>query len=207
MTPDIDEWKKEYGRIYRIVIGPYECIYRRLTAAEYMDIVDASLSDCALDDAIVRGALLYPQLDPGATYTRVYSQLSSCIVEASMLGEAGEWQRHIDMRKAAITPRRGPGNALVTDDPIMGLILHIIGAFPSYRPEDLLHLPIEDILDRVAWADVMLGNVDKPEAPRNMPMGLSGPERQQYLDDVASKMATAGAAALREEMRNAKAKS
>lgn len=199
---DIDNWRMEYGRLYRVSIGPYECIYRRLTAAEYIQIVDASLSDCALDDAIVRGALLCPQLDPDTTYTGVYSQLSSYIVQSSMLGEASEWQGHIDMRKAAITPRRGPDNALVTDDPIMGLILHIIGAFPSYRPEDLLRLPIEDILDRVAWADVVLGNTDKP-APMNMPAGLSGTERQQHLEGIA---AQTSAVALREEMRNAKAR-
>jgi len=169
---DILEWKDKYRSVYRVVILDHECYYRKLRIIEYVRIEGASLTDLQYEEAVVRGVLLYPGFDTlYGSYAGVISTLSTCILRSSCLELSAEdlkeevpladaWARGIDEEKRKILPRTDPvSGQLVIDKPIIPLILNIIQVIPSYRPEELLMMTMDQILERVAWAQYMTGDI------------------------------------------------
>jgi len=200
----ISEWKSIWGPIWRITISGYEFIYRRLTISEHRVMHSASLNDCEFEDAVVREALLYPE-DLGDLPAMIPTVLAGHILDASMLGaDSDSWSVYLNSRKDSLTSRRVDGSReLVIDDPIIPLVVQICQVFPAYKPDELLKLPVSDLLDRLAWAELAMGNLKERKEPSSVPPGLSGGERQQYLEGAS---ADASKAALEEEMRRAKPK-
>jgi len=204
-SDQIHEWKSKY-RIWKVVIGDQDYVYRQISAGEYISITNASRDDCEFEDSIIREALLYPTIDMDSSPTRLITDLAGCIVKSNMLDDTTRWQTYVDGVKDRIRPR-SEGGRLVTSDPLIGIIVQIISAFPAYKPEELMELPIEKLLDRLAWSELALGNIPHPQRNSNIPMGLSPQDRQKYLEGQS---AQASSAALQEEMRkraNAKSRS
>jgi hypothetical protein len=224
---DVHTWKIQYGELYKVCIGEYEFIYRRLTIAEHRRIVATSQGDCELEDNIVREVLLYPDYQDIAddSPAMVLTVLSGHILESSLLGArvrkydprnppaangqdiSTKWEEYLEGRRKELTPRKDKATGRpIVDDPIMPLIIGITNAFESYKPEELMELPMHDLLDRVAWAELKVGALQGDsgrQSPRSMPQGLSGPQRQSHLEDMS---VAASNRALQEEMRKARAR-
>lgn len=192
--PDIDRWKSMYRRIWKVVIGGQSYIYRELNAGEYLGLVGASHSDCEFEEGIIGEALLYPDLDLDTSPARLVTDIANHILTSNMFDDSDRWIAHVNSVKDRIRPRKAPGGKLITDDPIMGMVVQITSAFPAYRPEDVLAMSMEDILDRLAWSELALGDAGPP----NVPDGMNPMEKES---------ATASTNALYEEMRKHNAKS
>ena len=210
-TSDIEKWKTEWGAIYRVMMGPYVFIYRRLTIQEHRTIYSASLIDCEFEDNVIGEALLYSDADIQELPAVVPTALAAHILESSLLGTriteenptgdiSPQWQIHIDMKKRTVTPRRDESTReLVVEDPIAPMIVQVMQAFPAYRMRELMDLPMEDLLDLVAYSELALGTI-KPDItpPTTMPRGLNGADRQEYLESMSMEASTKD---LKDEMR------
>ena len=95
MTPElIEEWKKTYGNVYKVMVMDTEYYYRGLMRAEYRSIVKAAtntamtVQDDALhtEEAIVMMAVLSPDINDGniqTTLTGIVTRLAELIMDMS----------------------------------------------------------------------------------------------------------------------------
>lgn len=218
-----DEWKRDYGKIWKFTLNSVSYIYRRITIAEYIGITTASLSNHEMENLVVREAVLFPEkLDVNSMRHYDVETLCNHIVNASMLGSLNDWEgtdewaTYIEKELAGITPsRRTKDGNVSVDDPLMPLVIQVCKTFPAYKPEDLMDMNVEDLLKRVAWAKFALGDVrmsgkppvksvPEPKRPVNAHKVMYS---QNQLENMS---AEASAEALADEMRiqrNAKPRS
>lgn len=211
------EWKGTYSHIYSVTIDDYTFIYRRVTVAEHRGIANSSSTSCELEDNLIRTAVLYPEkLDLDNVPAMVPTVLAGHILASSMLGPRAQppgnmqgqpqdvttiWSDFVKGIRSTITPRKDPTTGqLMVDDPVLPIVIEICGAFPSYEPDKLMDLTMQDLLERKAWAELLLGG-NKPEEspPPNIPSDVR--QRQKYLEDIS---AAASDKALRAEMERAR---
>jgi len=197
------DYKDKYGYIYKVSIDGTDYQYRTLTVGEYRDMIRAATDDASLEDSIVMAALLYPEIDYDSICAGIITVLCNYILSSSNLSDKNTWQDTIDDRKKGLLPRRDTSTGeLVVDDPIIPIIIGICRVFPSYKPDDLLAMTVNELLDRAAWAEVVMRATDNTtNTDTNIPPGLPADQRKKLLERISAERSER---ALRDEMSKSK---
>ena len=174
MTRDDAIKLSETTPVYAIVIDDIEYIYKCITLNDYIKLEMASMDDYDMQDMVVIEALLYPDISISRVLAGVFQQLYIAIMNTSGLNHE-HWEERISTYRNKFTPTTTEGGTLGFTNPIIPLIIQICKAFPAYKPEDIMIMNVDDILQRAAWADIMLNNFSAPtKQPTSTPTNDDG---------------------------------
>ena len=220
MTRDEAIKLSETTPVYIIVIDHIEYIYKCITLCDYIKLEMASMDDLDMQDMVVMEALLYPDGYQHITISRMlagtFQQLYINIMKTSGLDHK-HWEERISTYRSKFIPTTTDGGNLGFTNPIVPLIIQICKAFPAYKPEEVMAMTVDDILQRAAWADIMLNNFMAPantQQPNSNTANTEGFQDLNPVDDFQQRgrkwnlsqqeleqmSADASTAALREEM-------
>jgi len=195
---DVTKLKNEYGEIYKVNIYDVDYIYRKLTTPIFLKIYNTSHSDVEFEDLVIGEVLLYPGKEIILNSPRAgeASALFKCIMNSSNFPNVAEWNDIVANKKITIVGDKDP-----TTDPIIGRVITITDAF-KITPKELLNLPIDEILELNAWAEIKLeamqkvleSNQQKPTKQPKNGVSYTKQELEEIGADISSK-------ALEEEMR------
>ena len=195
--------------VYHVIIRGYQFFYRLINIGEYVKLKSAATTDCEFEDNVVMAALLYTDAFRDKLPAGIYQTLADTILMSSNF-DMSTWQGQIDERKADITPSKVSNNEVGFTNPVIPLIIQVCRAFPAYKPDDLFNLSVDELLEKVAWAEIMLGNYSETTnkknntpSPGNIEHGNIGtPKKWSYTQQDLEQMSIeASAAALAEEIR------
>ena len=207
MTRDEAISLKDKVPVYLMVVNNIEYIFKTLSISEYIKLENASIDDHDLQDMIVIEALLYPDIDIRRIIAGTFESLYNSIMITSNLNH-DKWGEKMAVYKSRFTPTTIEDGNLGFTKPLIPLIIQICKAFPAYKPEDLMVMSIDDILQRASWADLLLNdfrvndNVDTNtgETPVMDNMQQSGRKWSLSHEELEKISAEASDKALREEM-------
>jgi hypothetical protein len=206
---EVEELSKKIP-VYNVTIHGCQFFYKEINIGEFVKIKSATTTNVEFEDCVVMVALLYTDTNIDKLPAGVLHVLSNCILKNSDF-DMDNWQVRIDEKKKDITPSKINKNEVGFTNPVIPLIIQICRAFPSYKPEDLFNLSVDELLERVAWADIMLGNFEEVNTNRSKIPGevnidsgsIETPKKWSYTQQDLERMsAQASANALAEEMRN-----
>lgn len=193
MDPRVAEWKRTYGRVFRIKLEGKDVYYRPLSCRELIRAKEAP-DDVAkvVQESVILNDDVKLSL-PGSLLT-----LSSHVMKISVLEDGDE------LVQTALENR-----FRVQENFSLNLISRICGIFP-YKPDELLGKTLHQLLQIVAVAEVTTGKHiiktgDEPKGPPKQPsFREDGKFTPPQVDELMNDSSDALAATMRKEGQNVK---
>jgi hypothetical protein len=162
--------------VYSLILNDTEYIYRKISLKEYAILDSASTDDYDLQDLVVVEALLFPETDILSMPAGTFELLYVAIMETSCMTHV-QWAERILDYKRVISQSSGGFKR-----PIGPLIIKICKAFPAYKPEDIMEMDVETMLQRAAWADALLNGFEEVDTKSIAKNGINNERTNEYTN-------------------------
>lgn len=159
----IDQWKKQYGKIFQIE----EFIFRGISVGEYKYISSLTLNSAEIEESIAHAAILYPDdLNFDDLPAGVISSIAEQVTNISGFGDP-------KVIRSILQEKRDELNNVFT---LMKAL--VLSAMPAYTEEYLDDLAIPVLLGKVVLAEEILKIHQTTVVGETVKLDLLDPEEE-----------------------------